>query len=164
MGDTEHIPYISEPEEKYRILQHIKIMRELVSDIVVDILTRGMDHDKSKLESPEFEILIKYPTNKTTPFASRAYSVRLEELHIALKHHYENNPHHPEHFEKGILDMTLVDLILMLLDWKSSSLLQTDGDILISIEKLQTRFNYSDELKQIFINTAKQLSHADDEL
>jgi hypothetical protein len=34
----------------------------------------------------------------------------------ALKHHYENNRHHPEHFKNNIDDMNLIDLIEMLCD------------------------------------------------
>jgi len=71
----------------------------------------------------------------------------------ALKHHYDFNRHHPEHFVNGIKDMTLIDLCEMLSDWKAASLRHNDGDINKSIEINQSRFGYSDELKQIFLNT-----------
>ena len=71
----------------------------------------------------------------------------------ALDSHYADNPHHPEHYDNGIKDMDLVDLIEMICDWKSATLRHNDGDIYKSIELNQKRFGYSDELKQIFKNT-----------
>ena len=53
-----------------------------------------------------------------------------------------------------IMDMTLVDLLEMLCDWKASSMRHQDGNILKSIEINQTRFGYTDELKKILENTA----------
>jgi hypothetical protein len=41
----------------------------------------------------------------------------------------------------------------MLCDWKAATLRHDDGDIRRSIEINQERFGYSDELKQILINT-----------
>ena len=81
----------------------------------------------------------------------------MKELNTALQHHYAYNRHHPEHFSKGINDMTLVDIVEMLCDWKAASMRQHDGNLLKSIEINATRFGYDDQLKQIFINTAKML-------
>ena len=76
-------------------------------------------------------------------------------MNVALQHHYANYRHHPEHFEKGINDMNLVDIVEMICDWKASSMRQHDGNLLKSIEANAKRFGYSGQLKQIFINTAK---------
>lgn len=75
---------------------------------------------------------------------------------VALEHHYKNNRHHPEHFKNGIEGMTLVDLCEMISDWKAATLRHDDGDILKSIEMNQQRFGYTDELKQILINTVNE--------
>ena len=53
----------------------------------------------------------------------------------------------------GLHDMTLIDIIEMLCDWKAATLRHKDGAIRRSIEQNQKRFGYGDELKQIFINT-----------
>ena len=76
-------------------------------------------------------------------------------MSVALNHHYAANRHHPEHFSKGIDDMTLVDIVEMLCDWKAASLRQNDGNLLKSIEINAQRFGYDDQLKRIFINTAR---------
>jgi len=49
----------------------------------------------------------------------------------------------------------------MLCDWKASSERQKDGNLLKSIEQNASRFNYDDQLKQIFINTAKLFDEHD---
>jgi len=53
--------------------------------------------------------------------------------------------------------MDLLDLVEMLCDWKAATERHKDGDLLRSIEQNQKRFLYSDELKQILINTAVRL-------
>jgi hypothetical protein len=51
--------------------------------------------------------------------------------------------------------MTLIDLCEMIADWKAATLRHNDGDILKSIEINQSRFGYSDEVKQILLNTVE---------
>lgn len=53
--------------------------------------------------------------------------------------------------------MTLVDIVEMLCDWKAASLRQNDGNLLKSIETNAQRFGYDDQLRRIFVNTAKLL-------
>ena len=53
--------------------------------------------------------------------------------------------------------MNLVDIIEMFCDWKAATLRHGDGDIMKSIEINAKRFNMSDELKQILINTVEIL-------
>lgn len=55
--------------------------------------------------------------------------------------------------DRGILGMSLLDLTEMLCDWKAATMRHNDGDIRKSIEINQKRFGYSDELKQILLNT-----------
>lgn len=74
-----------------------------------------------------------------------------------LDHHYENNPHHPEHFSAGILNMTLVDLVEMFCDWVAATERHDDGDIFVSISKNQTRFKMSPQVAVILENTARML-------
>ena len=75
----------------------------------------------------------------------------------AWTHHYKTNRHHPEYFVEfhSTIDTDPVALMEMLCDWKASSERQKDGNLLKSIEINAARFEYDDQLKQIFINTAK---------
>ena len=144
--------YDSEDE----ILEHIKQVRRLLTPIANQINFRALTHDASKLHDPEKPIFDKYtPLLKETEYMSEEYKQQLSEMSIALSHHYTVNSHHVEHFYNGIKGMTLVDLIEMLADWKVAAS-QYNGHIIDSIEKGQERFGYSDELKEILLNTVRE--------
>ena len=131
-------------------------------DIAIELLKRAKQHDQSKLQSPEVEIFEEYtPKLRGTVYGSNEYRAHMKGMKVAIDHHNENNRHHPEHHENGISDMTTIDHIEMICDWKSASLRHDTGDIMKSIEINQERFGYSDDLKQVFINTAKMLNESD---
>lgn len=114
-------------------------------------------HDMSKLADPEKAIFDEFtPKLKGVEYGSDEYKGFLESMGVALKHHYAENRHHPEHHENGIKGMTLVDLCEMICDWMAATKRMKDGNIYTSIEQNQKRFGYSDELKQIFINTVSR--------
>jgi hypothetical protein len=141
------------------IIEHRQYVAKLLSMVNDMITIRGILHDDSKLEEPEKSIYDEYtPKLKNSTYGSDEYKSFLLGMKVALDHHYEVNFHHPEHFEHGIKDMTLMDIIEMLCDWIAATKRHADGDIMKSIEVNQKRFGYGDELKQIFINTVKELS------
>lgn len=137
-------------------MKHIERVRELIRVFVSKLVTRAIEHDKLKLEKPEVEVFAEYtPKLKEYTYGSEEYQNCLNEMNGALQHHYANYRHHPEHFDKGVNDMNLVDLVEMFCDWKASSERQLDGNLLKSIDVNATRFNINAQLKQILINTAK---------
>lgn len=139
-------------------LRHIEQVSDNMCLMAGDLIVRAVVHDQSKLESPEVEIFDEFtPKLKGSTYGSPEYAEFLKEMKVALDHHYANNSHHPEHFENGIRGMNLLDVVEMLCDWKAATERHADGDILKSIEINQARFNYSDDLKEILINTAKWL-------
>ena len=138
-------------------IDHKSKVYEYISVLKKHLINRGVSHDDSKLQYPEKEIFDDVtPKLKTLTYGSDEYKEQLKEMDIALKHHYENNSHHPEHYENGILDMDLIDICEMICDWKAASERHSDGDIMESISINQKRFKYSDELKQILENTVKR--------
>jgi hypothetical protein len=142
----------------FKTLRHIETVRNYLNLIIREILFRQENHDQSKLQTPEMEVFDKFtPLLRKVTYNSKEYKDCMEKMDIAINHHNATNKHHPEHYANGIKDMTLVDLIEMLCDWKSSSMRHNNGNILKSIEINQIRFNYSDELKQILQNTANWL-------
>ena len=135
-------------------LEHIRNVVRFLSLIQVEISKRIIKHDDTKLVSPELEIFIEYTSKlKASTYGSEEYKVYLKEMKVALDHHYESHRHHPEHFENGINDMNLIDLIEMLFDWKAAAMRHDDGDIFKSIEINKKRFNYNEQVAQIFRNT-----------
>lgn len=148
-------------EQKYSsrddTLTHISKVADLLLYIINELEYRSIHHDETKLQTPEVEIFDEYtPKLKNTTYGSDKYKEYLKEMSVALKHHYENNRHHPECHKSGISGMTLIDLIEMMCDWKAATMRHNDGNIEKSIEINQKRFGYSDELKQILLNTVNE--------
>lgn len=143
--------YDSRPET----YKHIHQVQERLANVILDLTTRMIKHDLSKLESPEKEVFDEFTPKLTgITYGSDEYRACLAKMRPAIEHHNAHNRHHPEHFgELGIRGMNLIDLVEMLCDWKAATLRHNDGDILRSIEINQARFGYSDDLKQIMLNT-----------
>src|SRR5690606_34088097 len=104
-------------------------------------------------EKSEFDRLT--PILKELQYGSDEYKASLSELQVALKHHYENNSHHPEHYENGVDGMDLLDLVEMFMDWKAATERTKDGSISKSIEFNKDRFKMSEQLVSIFKNTVR---------
>jgi hypothetical protein len=136
----------------------METVRNYLNLCISSLINRAESHDQTKLQSPEVEIFEEYtPKLRGCTYGSDEYKGYMKEMDVAIKHHNAMNTHHPEHFKGGINDMSLLDLLEMLCDWKAATLRHNDGDILKSIEINQKRFGYSDELKQIFKNTISEI-------
>lgn len=145
-------------DQRFKTLRHIEAVRNHIGVCIVELLDRAAKHDQSKLEAIERTIFDEYtPILRGMTYGSPEYNECLAAIKPALDHHYAHNRHHPEHHKHGIKDMTLIDLLEMICDWRSSSMRHNDGNILKSIEINQDRFKYSDDLRIILENTAKWL-------
>lgn len=141
----------------FETMRHIERVRNLLNRAVLELLRRGEEHDQSKLESPEVEVFTEFtPKLSALTYGSAEFNACKSAMGAALEHHYANNAHHPEHHKHGINDMTLLDILEMLLDWKASSERHHNGNILKSIEINADRFGISPQLTKILENTAKQ--------
>ena len=153
---------MTEAECKVETIKHIERVRHYLRIVTDRLTSRGVMHDRTKLESPEVELFTEFtPRLAELKYGSEEYKESLAGLKPALDHHYVNSRHHPEHFNKGINDMNLVDIVEMLCDWKAAGERQRDGNLLKSIELNAQRFGYDDQLKQIFVNTAKMLDEVE---
>ncbi len=146
----------------YATMLHIERVRNLLNEVAVELLDRGRKHDQSKLASPEVEILTENSHRLASlTFDSPEYRANLTtpDMTTFREHHYARNAHHPQHFKEGVNDMTLVDITEMLVDWKASSELQHNGNILKSIEANGKAFGMSTQLVRILENTAKAMGY-----
>jgi len=147
-------------DSKVDTLLHIKRVAELLTNAATELIKRANVHDNSKLESPEKELFDEYtPKLKDSTYGSEEYKGFLKELKVALDHHYAFNSHHPEHYEMGIDEMDLFDVIEMFFDWKAATERHADGDIYKSIDINKDRFSMSTQLAEIFHNTARKLGY-----
>lgn len=79
-----------------------------------NIVWRGLIHDNSKLSPQEFPAYARYFSGK-----KRTKKVT-EDFDRAWKHHKENNPHHPEYWERiygACEDMPIKYIKEMICDW-----------------------------------------------
>jgi len=144
-------PVLSTPND---LLEHAQQVCKRITRIAEALILRGVDHDMSKFSSEEYPTFVGLTVKlKDLVYGSDEYKKVFEKLRPALVHHYARNRHHPNHFLNGIQGMNLIDVVEMFCDWHASIQRQKDGDIRKSIEIDQKRFKFSDDLKQIFLNT-----------
>jgi hypothetical protein len=145
-------------DSKADTLLHIKRVSELLTQGAIELINRANVHDNSKLLSPEKELFDELtPKLKHCTYGSDEYKGYLKELKVALDSHYVKNSHHPEHYENGVNGFDLFDLIEMFFDWKAAGERHADGNIYKSIEINKDRFKLSDQIVDIFNNTANRL-------
>lgn len=138
--------------------KHVDLVRESISVFVKMLIERGKKHDRTKFQEPEKSIFIKYtPELDKCEYGSEEYKRHLEKVKVAIEHHYKNNSHHPEHYENGIKDMNLLDIVEMFCDWYAVTQQRGKNSIEKSIEINKERFGYSDDLEAIFNNTTNIL-------
>lgn len=135
-------------------LKHKALVKDLMGRLTDIMVVRADKHDDSKLKSPEKEMFDEYtPKLKGCTYGSDEYKEFLKNLSVALDHHYAVNPHHPEHYERGVDDMDLIDLIELICDWTASSKRHIDGNIYKSISINKERFDMTDQVANILKNT-----------
>lgn len=147
---------LEEQATNYQTLKHIRCVQRLLNRCAAELIARGETHDESKMHEPELAAMVaQTATLAGTTYASPEYVVGKQTplMAPALAHHYANNAHHPEHYKNGVEDMTLLDILEMLCDWKASSTRHNDGNIRKSIETNANRFRLSPQLVRIMENT-----------
>lgn len=143
-------------------LIHAHRVGELLMQVITELGWRATHHDRSKTEPPEVHVFDEYtPKLKESTYGSDEYKGFLEAMGEGLAHHYAYNRHHPEHFEDGIYGMTLVDVAEMLADWKAATERHADGSLERSFDIQRDRFDISDQLMAILVNTARYFGWVD---
>lgn len=107
------------------IEQHCNLVRECIETFTNFLHRRGAIHDNSKYYEDEFEGFTYFNTiDPNLVYNSPGYKEAMEKIRPytkkAIKLHYSRNSHHPEYHD-NIEDMSLLDLIEMVCDWKSAS-------------------------------------------
>jgi hypothetical protein len=141
-------------------LKHIKRVNHLLLEFCIEMQKRAIVHDDSKLYTPEKEAFDEMtPLLAGVTYGSPEYKEMLKRIQPAINHHQKNNSHHPEFYDNGVDGMDLFDLVEMFFDWKAAGERHNDGNIYKSIDYNKTRFNMSEQLCNIFTNTATKLNY-----
>lgn len=137
-------------------LAHIRRVGENLSEVATELVERAVRHDRSKFSDEEWPtIAAETPRLKTLAYGSAEYRNAVNTL--AATGHYLHNSHHPEHYDRGVAGMTLIDLMEMLADWEAASRRTSDGDLAESLRINRDRFKIDDQLYAVLVNTAKSL-------
>lgn len=119
-----------------------------ISKICVALMLRAFRHDRSKFSKHEEPYFRKYATRLgKSKYGSKEYEGHKQTIKIALKHHYENNSHHPEFYKDGYAGMSMLDKLEMIADWKAANRRNKDADINKSLDYGQEKFKYTDKEK-----------------
>lgn len=138
--------------EEY-IKGHIARVRKHINTFVLLLHKRALLHDRSKLEEPELSWWKAMDREPRYPYGSKEYKEKVARWKKVFDHHYKHNRHHPEHYENGIYDMTLVDLVEMLCDWLGYKDVMTVAEAITVCEQQMERYHFTDELRAIMTNT-----------
>jgi hypothetical protein len=139
-------------------LEHIGTVRRFIVEVIDDLRVRMARHDQSKLAEPEKSVFDEYtPKLADSTYGSDEYKGFLVGMQEGLKHHYAVNDHHPEHWPRGIRDMSMCALMEMLADWKAATLRHKNGDLRNSIYQNAERFGYGEEIERLLLVTAEEL-------
>lgn len=136
---------------------HIEKVRSNLNDALHNLTKRAVLHDASKLEEPElsgYQGLSEALQGLT--YGTPEHRAAFAPFKDIIAHHYAHNRHHPEHWHLGVTDMSLLDIIEMLADWKAAND-RGGGDFGHSIQVSVSRFGIGEQLHAILINTAKEL-------
>ena len=102
--------------------------------------------------APGRGIPLEVRVNEELKYSPEENNLR-ERLLPASVHHRKKNRHHPEHFENGIDGMNLIDIIEMIVDWRSASDRVPGDSIRKSLPILEERYKISPQLLKIIENT-----------
>lgn len=138
--------------EEY-IKGHISRVRRHIDTFIQLLIRRAENHDKSKLEEPELSWWKEMDKEPRYSYGSEEYKQKIKRWNKVFKHHYQYNHHHPEHYEYGVSEMTLIDIVEMMCDWLGYKDTTTVTEALKVCDDQMARYNISEELRQIIFNT-----------
>lgn len=138
--------------------KHRQLVQTSLYQMISDLYQRGLVHDQSKFEEPEKSALDKFQyvleTQGPVKFGTPEYINRVGMLKTDI--HHKKNRHHPEFFLYGIVDMTLVDLVEMLCDWRAACHRDGVENPTISLSAMCDRYKIDDQLRYILENTCRK--------
>ena len=110
---------------------------------------RAVKHDLSKYRWSEakYYATVIFDLRKNG-YLSQEYKECLKAIKPAIALHYGRNRHHPQHFAKGMDDMSPMDEVEMMADWCAAVRRHENGNVWKSLQDNQERFKYSDEKKE----------------
>lgn len=152
---------MSEPNEETKtlvtILRHVGIVRRNIKHFSQALDKRADVHDISKLSLEEFRGFVEVnQIARQHPFGSKEYKESLKDNDV-IDLHFSRNSHHPEFYPNGIDDMSLLDVIEMICDWKAASETYGQTSFTDALVIQADRFKLDDKQQWLIALIAKEL-------
>lgn len=104
------------------MLRHNRLVRAFIAQLSNALGMRGLEHDTSKFGFDEFGTIVRIKgIARRFAYGSPEYGSELDANREALNAHLLHNSHHPECHAGGIDDMSLLDIVEMVCDWKAAN-------------------------------------------
>ena len=136
------------------VLKHKMWVGWYLLKIGAKLMWRALWHDLSKFHPSEARAFAFTSRRlRKTTYASYEYKDLLSLIKPTINLHYSRNRHHPDHYGKkpdGIHQMSAIDLIEMICDWRAAARRHDDGDPERSVQVNKDRFGYDDEMAAFF--------------
>jgi hypothetical protein len=120
------------------------------------LLWRGLRHDLSKISKAERSSFIALASSnalRKVAYKSEEYKATIEKHRPIIDIHYKNNPHHPDHYGNGILDMNLFDIIEMVCDWRAAGRRTKGGNLKESFKVNRNRYDIPQDMFNVIRRT-----------
>lgn len=130
-----------ELETLLTMLRHQAVVAAYMRRVAHALLEAADIHDLSKFAPDEFPGFVYFSSiARMHAFGSPAYNKAMSDNNGVIELHYSRNSHHPEHHERGVKDMGLVDLVEMVADWQAASDVYGKTPFEDGLEILRERF------------------------
>lgn len=144
------------------LIDHKRRVGLYMQKVANALFGRAVVHDNSKFSPEEYEPYEEaFPELQKYAYGSDEFKAALAKIKPAINHHYEVNDHHPEYFEAGISQMSLIELIEMVCDWIAASE-RSQKNIFEGLEMNKERFKINNQLYCIIKNTVIDLTGKSD--
>lgn len=129
------------------IKRHITLVQKFLVSLAKQLEKRAIEHDVSKFNEDEFFGFVQINrVAREHKYGSDEYRASLNAVEPnPIKLHYSRNSHHPEYHKNGVSDMSLIDIIEMVIDWKAASLTYGQSSLEESLEVSIKRFRLNPE-------------------
>lgn len=139
-------------------LLHIGEVQENLEVFAGQLRQRGLSHDRTKLQEPEFGAFVSTREKfKKANYGSPEYQECVDTVKPAVDHHYKNNRHHTGFHENGVYDMTLVDIVELVCDWKAAARRSPDKKLEDTLDYAFQKYGICGQLANIITNTLRDL-------
>lgn len=139
------------------ILRHQVLVRTYLLRLAHRLEERALTHDLSKFQLDEFAGFVKInQIARERPLDSPEYKASTQAEAVRL--HWSRNSHHPEFYPGGISEMSLLDLVEMVIDWWAASETYNQTTLAESLPIQRERFKMTKEQYRLIQLIAEEIT------